>query len=71
MDVQNDCLWDFYVINSHNKIVMGFNDEAYAKRYAKVNRYRLYTRGTLKKKNINFYNLNNWTDKYSNEGIED
>jgi len=71
MNSLSDYKWDFYTVNSHGKLVMGFNDEEYAKRYAKANRYRLYSYNSINKKNIDVSNLNNWTDAFPSKGLED
>lgn len=67
----NDYEWNFYAVNSHNKLVYGFRDEAEAKHYAGVNRYKMFSRGSIRNKKIDPAIATNWTDKYPETGLED
>ena len=57
--------WNFYAMLG-NKIVMGFDAENDAKDYARKNRFKVYAKNTLKRKKIDYKNLDNWTDEYPN-----
>lgn len=54
-------IYKYYVINSDNKIVSGFQTEQQAVEYAGRNRYKVYSSKTLGNKGFDAKSLENWS----------
>ena len=63
MEFEEKVDWNFYTMLG-DKIVMGFDGENDAKDYAMKHRFKVYAKATLKRRKIDFKNLDNWTDDY-------
>ena len=53
--------YKFYVLNSDNKIVAGFQTEKKAVEYANRNRYRVFSINNLHNKGIDATNIESWS----------
>lgn len=58
--------YKYYVLNSDNKIVCGFNNEKEAVELSKKYRYKVYSGNNLRNKEINPENMENWSFAFFN-----
>lgn len=56
--------FQYYATTKDNLLVYGFDDVNEVKQYCKKNKLEVHNRLYLEKKNINYNDINNWTDSY-------